>query len=576
MNLETIEQSHYYHIYNRGINGTNIFKTNENKRYFLELFGKYVAPNVEVFGYCLMDNHFHFLIRVESEPEEFTQAMSNFFNAYAKAFNKFSGRTGSLFEKHFKRKKIVDERYLRNLLIYIHMNPEEIQDYTNYKFSSLHHYLNDTQPKFFTISKDYIIENLFDSVENLTFAHKKGIEFNLVFEEKEDLQGAPAEKAGEHLAGKTSDRKTAEHLEERNSDFEDRVDNGASELQSRLRDGQDGVDEAASDLQGVVDEGDLLVGLNLKIPMKEKFVKYIKNLQNQITSTLEEIDGKAKFQEDIWVRDEGGGGQTRVIENGNVFEKGGVNISEVHGKLPESMQAYFGVKDADFFACGLSLVLHPKNPMVPTVHANWRYFEMYDSAGNIVDSWFGGGQDLTPYYLFEEDARHFHQVCKTACDKHSPKFYDTYKKRCDEYFWNSHRNEARGIGGLFFDYLKETGMSSGAIANEEEMKMQDWYNFVTEVGNSFLECYVPIVEKRKDLPFTEANRTWQEIRRGRYVEFNLVHDKGTLFGLKTNGRIESILMSLPPHVQWKYDHHPELGSDEEKLIKVLEEPKDWI
>jgi coproporphyrinogen III oxidase len=204
--------------------------------------------------------------------------------------------------------------------------------------------------------------------------------------------------------------------------------------------------------------------------------------------------------------------------------------------------------------------------MVPTVHANWRYFEMYDEKGNIINQWFGGGQDLTPYYLFEEDAKHFHQTCKTACDKHNPEFYPNYKKKCDEYFWNTHRNEARGIGGLFFDYLKEN----------DTMKMEDWYNFVTEVGNSFLQAYVPIVEKRKDISYTEAQRTWQEIRRGRYVEFNLVHDKGTLFGLKTNGRIESILMSLPPHVQWVYDHHPEVGSEEEKLIKVLENPVDWV
>ncbi|MAP81748.1 MAG: oxygen-dependent coproporphyrinogen oxidase [Aequorivita sp.] len=300
--------------------------------------------------------------------------------------------------------------------------------------------------------------------------------------------------------------------------------------------------------------------------MKKQFVAYIRNLQNEITSALEEIDGKAKFVEDKWTRKEGGGGRTRVIENGNVFEKGGVNISEVHGKLPESMQAYFGVKDADFFACGLSLVLHPTNPMVPTVHANWRYFEMYNAEGTIVDSWFGGGQDLTPYYLFEEDAIHFHTVCKTACDKHDSSFYKAYKKRCDEYFYNTHRNEARGVGGLFFDYLKQT----------ETMTMEDWYNFVTEVGNSFLESYLPIVKKRKDLSFLKANRDWQEIRRGRYVEFNLVHDKGTLFGLKTNGRIESILMSLPPHVQWRYDHHPEEGSEEEKLVKILQQPKDWI
>lgn len=300
--------------------------------------------------------------------------------------------------------------------------------------------------------------------------------------------------------------------------------------------------------------------------MKNTFYKYIQNLQDTITSGLEAIDGKATFQEDIWKRPEGGGGRTRVIENGNVFEKGGVNISGVHGKLPKSMQAYFKVGDVDFFACGLSLVLHPKNPMVPTVHANWRYFEMYDKTGHIIDSWFGGGQDLTPYYLFEEDAIHFHQTCKTACDNHNTEFYSTYKKRCDEYFYNSHRNEGRGIGGLFFDYCKASN----------EMTMQNWYDFVTEVGDSFLNAYVPIVEKRKDLEYTKSQRDWQEIRRGRYVEFNLVHDKGTLFGLKTNGRIESILMSLPPHVQWVYDHHPEKGSEEEKLLEVLQEPKNWI
>lgn len=300
--------------------------------------------------------------------------------------------------------------------------------------------------------------------------------------------------------------------------------------------------------------------------MKDKFYTYIQNLQDTITSKLEEVDGKAKFQEDIWKRPEGGGGRTRVIENGNVFEKGGVNISGVHGELPKSMQTYFGVKDADFFACGLSLVLHPKNPMVPTVHANWRYFEMYDKQGNIVDQWFGGGQDLTPYYLFEDDAVHFHSVCKKACDAHHPEFHSTYKKRCDEYFWNTHRSEARGLGGLFFDYCKAT----------DEMQMQDWYNFVTEVGDSFLEAYVPIVIKRANIDFTTLQREWQEVRRGRYVEFNLVHDKGTLFGLKTNGRIESILMSLPPHVQWKYDHHPEENSAEAKILEVLKNPKDWV
>ncbi|MFY7743479.1 MAG: oxygen-dependent coproporphyrinogen oxidase [Flavobacterium sp.] len=300
--------------------------------------------------------------------------------------------------------------------------------------------------------------------------------------------------------------------------------------------------------------------------MKDKFYQYIKTLQDQICKGLEDVDGISKFREDIWERPEGGGGRTRVIENGQLFEKGGVNISAVHGKLPDTMQKMFGVCEADFFACGLSLVIHPKSPMVPTVHANWRYFEMYDENGNIINQWFGGGQDLTPYYLFEEDAIHFHHTCKTACDKHNPEFYPNYKKKCDDYFWNAHRNEARGVGGLFFDYLKPN----------DTMTMEDWYNFVTEVGNSFLEAYVPIVEKRKNLAYTAAQRTWQEIRRGRYVEFNLVHDKGTLFGLKTNGRIESILMSLPPHVQWVYDYHPEKGSEEEKLILVLQKPKEWV
>ena len=308
--------------------------------------------------------------------------------------------------------------------------------------------------------------------------------------------------------------------------------------------------------------------------MKTKFLSYIQTLQNQITAKIEQVDGGAKFKEDIWQRPEGGGGNTRVLENGLVFEKAGVNTSAVHGKLPEAMQKMFGVGEVDFFACGLSLVLHPINPMAPTVHANWRYFETYPNheskatppsgAGGL--SWFGGGQDLTPYYLFDDDAKHFHQTCKTACDKHNPDFYPKFKKQCDDYFWNAHRNEARGVGGLFFDYCKETA----------EMSKENWFDFVSEIGNSFLDAYVPIVEKRKNLPFTEAQKTWQEIRRGRYVEFNLVHDKGTLFGLKTNGRIESILMSLPPKVQWVYDHRPEKGSEEERLIEVLMNPREWL
>ncbi|WP_378185934.1 oxygen-dependent coproporphyrinogen oxidase [Aquimarina sp. W85] len=300
--------------------------------------------------------------------------------------------------------------------------------------------------------------------------------------------------------------------------------------------------------------------------MKERFYQYIEELQDKITKTLEQLDGIATFKEDLWQRPEGGGGRTRVIENGAIFEKGGVNISGVHGALPPAMQAYFKVGDLDFFACGLSLVLHPKNPMVPTVHANWRYFEMYDKSGAIVDSWFGGGQDLTPYYLFDEDAIHFHAVCKAACDAHNPGFYPEYKKKCDTYFYNPHRNEGRGVGGLFFDYCKAT----------DTMSMKHWYDFVTTVGDSFLEAYVPIVQRRKGLSYTTDQRDWQEVRRGRYVEFNLVHDKGTLFGLKTNGRIESILMSLPPRVQWHYNHHPNPGSEEARLVEVLKNPINWV
>tara|TARA_B110001450_G_scaffold42259_1_gene38347 strand:+ start:5347 stop:6249 length:903 start_codon:yes stop_codon:yes gene_type:complete len=300
--------------------------------------------------------------------------------------------------------------------------------------------------------------------------------------------------------------------------------------------------------------------------MKKQFYNYIENLQETITSKLEEVDGLAKFKEDTWEREEGGGGRTRVIENGAIFEKGGVNISAVHGKLPEVLRNQFQVKEGNFFACGLSLVLHPKNPFLPTVHANWRYFEMYNEAGVIVKQWFGGGQDLTPYYLFDEDAIHFHTVCKVACDTYHSEFYRKFKKNCDDYFWNSHRNEARGIGGIFFDYLKET----------DEFSIEDRFNFVTEVGNHFLESYLPIVAKRRELKFTSAHKNWQEIRRGRYVEFNLVHDRGTLFGLKTNGRIESILMSLPPHVQWVYNHQTVKNSEEEALLKVLSKPIDWI
>ena len=300
--------------------------------------------------------------------------------------------------------------------------------------------------------------------------------------------------------------------------------------------------------------------------MKQRFSTYIDQLQDRICSALEEVDGTAHFQIDNWERPGGGGGQSRVLENGAVFEKGGVNVSKVYGQLPETMKAYLKVKQGNFFACGISLVIHPKSPLVPTVHANFRYFELYDNNKKVVDQWFGGGIDLTPYYLFDEDVVHFHQQCKSVCDAHDPAFYQTFKDKCDHYFWNSHRNEARGVGGLFFDYCRAS----------HERSIEQWFDFVTAAGDVFLDCYTPIVNKRKDLPFGPEQRNWQELRRGRYVEFNLIHDKGTLFGLKTQGRIESILMSLPPAVQWKYNVSPAPDSEEERLVRVLQKPINWI
>lgn len=300
--------------------------------------------------------------------------------------------------------------------------------------------------------------------------------------------------------------------------------------------------------------------------MREKFYQYILELQNKITIELEKLDGQASFKEDLWDRCQGGGGKTKVLEGGAVFEKAGVNTSAVFGELPVSMQNYFGVNNAQFYACGLSLVIHPKSPMVPTVHANWRYFEMYDTNGQVVKSWFGGGMDLTPYYLFEQDVIHFHSVCKSVCDAHGMELYADFKKQCDEYFYNPHRSESRGVGGLFFDRLSQN----------QDRSMNQWFEFVCHVGDNFLDAYLPIVARTKNLTYTEENIEWQQIRRGRYVEFNLVHDKGTIFGLKTNGRIESILMSLPPVVKWIYDFKVQQNSQEQQLLEVLKRPKEWV
>ncbi|MDB5232221.1 MAG: hemF [Chitinophagaceae bacterium] len=301
--------------------------------------------------------------------------------------------------------------------------------------------------------------------------------------------------------------------------------------------------------------------------IKEKWISFIHQLQDDICASLEVCDDKAKFIEDKWIRKDGGGGKTRVISNGNVFEKGGVNTSVVFGDVTDLMRSQLKMDGDKWFACGLSLVIHPLNPFVPTVHANYRMFELYNENDEVIERWFGGGTDLTPYYLFEEDAKHFHQTYKNACNKFDESFYPAFKKECDNYFVNYHRNnERRGIGGIFFDHQKPSA----------EKDVNFWMNFARECGYGFMEAYIPIVEKRKNNSYTDLNKHWQEIRRGRYVEFNLVHDRGTLFGLKTDGRTESILMSLPPTVRFEYNCQPEKDSEEEKLLDVCLHPREWV
>ncbi len=301
--------------------------------------------------------------------------------------------------------------------------------------------------------------------------------------------------------------------------------------------------------------------------IKETWITFIHQLQNDICHALEKSDGKAKFIEDAWERPEGGGGKTRIIANGNVIEKGGVNTSVVYGEVTDAMRAQLKIDGAGWFASGISLVIHPYNPFVPTVHANYRMFELYNEKQEVIDRWFGGGTDLTPYYLFEEDARYFHQTYKDACDDFDTSFYTIFKKECDNYFVNWHRNkERRGIGGIFYDYKRPT----------EDKDVNFWMNFAKSCGYAFRDSYIPIVEKRKSTPFNAEQKHWQEIRRGRYVEFNLVHDRGTVFGLKTNGRIESILMSLPPTVRFEYNYQPKPGSEEDKLLQACLHSRDWL
>lgn len=293
--------------------------------------------------------------------------------------------------------------------------------------------------------------------------------------------------------------------------------------------------------------------------------KYLTDLQKSICDSLELIDGKAHFKDDEWNRPEGGGGLSKVIENGRVFEKGGVNFSHVHGKMPDVLKSE--ARHANYFhATGVSIVIHPQNPFVPIIHMNVRYFCMTENENSeIIDEWFGGGIDMSPAYPNTEDTLHLHTVLKNACDKFDASFYPKFKNWCDDYFTIKHRNEMRGVGGIFFDHLRPKNQS-------EKVHL---FSFLQVVGNSFIPIYKEIVERNFSKTYTQENKQWQFIRRGRYAEFNLVYDRGTHFGLKTNGRIESILMSLPPHAEWKYNYQPDAESEEAKSFLYFQ-PKDWL
>ena len=296
----------------------------------------------------------------------------------------------------------------------------------------------------------------------------------------------------------------------------------------------------------------------------ESIRDYLLDLQDRICAGLERADGEAHFREDSWERAEGGGGRSRVIADGGVFEKGGVNFSHVSGAaLPPSATAQRPeLAGRGFQAMGVSLVVHPLNPYVPTSHANVRFF-VAEKPGEAPVWWFGGGFDLTPYYAFEEDCRHWHEVAESACRPFGEDVYPRYKKWCDDYFYLKHRGEARGIGGLFFDDLND-------------WDFETCFAFMRAVGDAYLPAYVPIVERRREAVFGDRERQFQLYRRGRYVEFNLVYDRGTLFGLQSDGRTEAILMSLPPLVRWEYEYHPEPGSPESRLTEEFLRPRDWL
>ena len=299
-------------------------------------------------------------------------------------------------------------------------------------------------------------------------------------------------------------------------------------------------------------------------PDIEKVKTYLLGLQNQICAAFRGEDPALEYIEEEWQREEGGGGRTRLMRNGDYFEQAGVNFSHVHGKqLPPSASAQRPeLAGRSFEAMGVSLVIHPRNPMIPTSHMNVRFF-IAEKPGEDPVWWFGGGFDLTPYYGFEEDAVHWHQVAFDACKDFGEDVYPRYKKWCDEYFFLKHRNEPRGIGGLFFDDLNEWGFEKS-------------FGFMQSVGNHYLAAYLPIIKRRKEMPYTEAQREFQLYRRGRYVEFNLVYDRGTLFGLQSGGRTESILMSMPPLVRWQYSYHPEAGTEEARLYDEFLKSRDWL
>ncbi len=294
---------------------------------------------------------------------------------------------------------------------------------------------------------------------------------------------------------------------------------------------------------------------------KEQISSYFQNLQDDICRALEAADGAGVFREDLWDRPEGGGGRSRVIE-GSVIEKGGVNFSAVHGPMAEQIAGALEMEAGAFFATGVSIVLHPHNPMVPIIHMNVRYFEMDNGVW-----WFGGGIDLTPHYVAPDDARWFHQQLKTVCDRYHPDFYPRFKRWADDYFFLRHRQETRGVGGIFFDRLNtdDCGLDKARL-----------FSFIGAVGEAFAPIYTWLMDKNRDVPFTDTEKDWQMLRRGRYVEFNLVWDRGTKFGLQTNGRTESILMSMPPLARWEYDHHPAPESKEAQTLNLLRKGVNWI